>query len=161
MALDTFLKIDGIEGESVVKGMERQIEVLSWSWGMTQQGSAHSGTGAGTGKVNVQDLHFTKVVDKGSPLLMKLCCNGKHLKDAVVTMRKAGDNPVDFVKITLTNVLVSSVSSGGEKEGDQLIESVSLNFSEFRYEYKTQTKDGKAGPAVTTGFNIATNATTA
>lgn len=161
MALDTFLKIDGIEGESIAKGMEKQIEVLSWSWGMTQQGSAHSGTGAGTGKVNVQDLHFTKVVEKSSPLLMKFCCTGKHLKEAKLTMRKAGDNPVDFVVITLTDVLVSSVSSGGGKEGDQLIESVSLNFAEFKYEYKTQTKDGKAGPAVTAGFNIAKNTSTA
>jgi type VI secretion system secreted protein Hcp len=78
MPSDMFMKIDDIEGESVDASHKDQIEVLAWSWVTTQKGSAHSGTGAGAGKVNVGDLSFTKYVDRSSPLLFKLCCNGKH-----------------------------------------------------------------------------------
>ena len=82
MAVDMFMKIDGIKGESGDGKHPEEIDVLSWSWGMSQSGSAHMGGGAGSGKVNVNDLSFTKYIDKSSPDLYLSCCNGKHLKDA-------------------------------------------------------------------------------
>src|SRR5271155_141355 len=78
MAVDMFLKLDGVNGESKDKVHGKEIDVLSWSWGLTNSGSAHVGGGAGSGKVNVQDLCVSKYVDSSSPNLMLACCQGTH-----------------------------------------------------------------------------------
>ena len=78
MAVDIFIKIGDLKGESVDTKHKGEIDVLAWSWGMTQSGTTHTGSGGGAGKVNVQDLSFTKYVDKSTPNLMQYCCNGKH-----------------------------------------------------------------------------------
>ncbi len=70
MAVDMFLKLDGVNGESKDKTHIKDIDVLSWSWGMSNSGSAHVGGGAGSGKVNVQDVSVTKYIDSSSPKLM-------------------------------------------------------------------------------------------
>ena len=85
MAVDMFIKMDGIKGESGDKSHKEEINVLAWSWGMSNSGSAHLGGGAGSGKVNVQDLSLTKYIDKSSPDLMLCCCNGKHIAKAQLT----------------------------------------------------------------------------
>src|SRR5712692_11221584 len=97
MAVDMFIKIGDIKGESVDHAHKEEIDVLSWSWGLSQQGTMHQGGGGGAGKVNVQDLSFTKFVDKASPNLYKFCCSGKHYPEATLTMRKAGDKPLEYL----------------------------------------------------------------
>ena len=120
MSSDMFMKIDDIKGESVDASHKDEIEVLSWSWSATQSGSAHSGTGGGSGKVSVKDLSFTKYADKSSPMLFKLCCNGKHFQSAQLTIRKAGGSkPVEYIKIKLKDGLVSSVTHGGTPADDR------------------------------------------
>jgi len=89
MAVDMFIKIGALEGESTDKTHGKEIDVLAWSWGMSNSGSAHHGGGQGAGKVNVQDLSFTKWIDKSSPDLMLACCNGKHFPEAKLVVRKA------------------------------------------------------------------------
>src|SRR5437763_14257572 len=106
MAVDMFLKIDGVDGESKDKQHAKEIDVLAWSWGLSNSGSAHVGGGAGAGKVNVQDLSFTKYIDKASPDLMLGACNGKHYDNALLTVRKAGEKPLEYLKVTMTEVLV-------------------------------------------------------
>jgi type VI secretion system secreted protein Hcp len=156
MAIDAFLKIEGVTGESVVKGMEGQIDILAWSWGASQSGTMHSATGGGAGKANVQDLTFTHHVDKASPTLLQFCCSGKHFTKATLTMRKAGDNPLNYVVITLENVLISGVSMGGAHGDDRLNETVTLNFSKFSYTYQPQDSTGaKSGGPMTTTYDIA------
>src|SRR5437899_11830504 len=113
MAVDMFIKIDGIKGESADDKHKEEIDVLSWSWGMSQSGSAHMGGGAGAGKVNVNDLSFTKYIDVASPDLYLSCCNRKHLKDAKLVVRKAGEHPLEYTIVTLEAVIVSSASNGG------------------------------------------------
>jgi type VI secretion system secreted protein Hcp len=158
MALDSFLKLGDLKGESVVKGFEDQIQLLAWSWGMSQSGTTHTGSGGGAGKVNVQDLSFTHYVDSASPNLMKACCLGTHYDTGVLTMRKAGGAPLDYVKLTLTDIIVTSVSSGGSGGEDLLSENVSLNFAKFKYEYQPQdAKGGKKGGAITAAYSINTN----
>ena len=163
MAVDMFLKIDGgkIKGESVDDEHPDEIDVLSWSWGMSQSGTTHSGAGGGAGKVNVQDLTFTHYVDKASPNLMKMCCNGEHFNEAVLVVRKAGKSPLTYMKITLKSGIVSSVSTGGSGGEDRLTESVSLNFSEFESTYVPQMPDGSGDAEITVGWNIAKNVETA
>ncbi|SAL06706.1 Hcp1 family type VI secretion system effector [Caballeronia calidae] len=158
MAVDMFLKLGDIKGESQAVGHTDEIEVLSWSWGCSQTGTTHSGTGGGTGTASVQDLTISKYVDKSSPTIVQSCCQGVHMPEAVLTLRKAGGNdPVEYLKITLKEVLISrhSVGSGG---GDQIAENVTLNFAQFCVEYQPQDNNGaKKGGVVTGKWNIPKN----
>jgi type VI secretion system secreted protein Hcp len=156
MASDMFFKIDDIKGESVDSGHPDEIEVQSWNWGMSQSGTAHSGTGAGGGKVSIQDLSFTKYVDKSSPNLIKLCCSGKPFQSAQLTVRKAGGTkPLEYIKIKLSDGLISSVTFGGGHGEERLTETVALNFASFTYEYTPQTKDGGGAGAIPVSWHIA------
>src|SRR3978361_530 len=112
MAVDMFIKIDEIKGESIDKTHKGEVQVLAWSWGLTQSGSTHTGTGGGAGKVNVQDISITKHLDKSSPNLLKLCCTGNRFEECVLTVRKAGEQPVEYIKLTLKEVIISWVSTG-------------------------------------------------
>lgn len=156
MANDMFIKIGKLAGESVDKAHAGDIDVLAWSWGASNSGSAHVGGGAGSGKCNVQDLSFTKYLDKSSPQLMLATCAGTHFDKAVLVVRKAGDKPLEYLKITLTEVLVTSVAygSGGE---DRLTENVTLNFAAVTYEYTPQKADGGKGDAVVTRWDVSEN----
>lgn len=158
MAVDMTIKIDGIKGESKLKDHTDEIDVLSWSWGLSQSGTFHSGGGGGAGKMDAQDLAITKYVDKSSPELMLACSNGKHIKDAVLTVRKAGEKPLDYVTITLEKVLVSSVSTGGSGGEDSLTENVTLNFAKVKVEYQEQDdKGGPKGGKVSYAWNVEEN----
>lgn len=142
MAVDMFLKIDGIKGESKDKAHKDAIDVLAWSWGMSNSGTFHTGSGGGAGKVNVQDLSLTKYIDTASAELQLACCNGKHVKNATLIVRKAGEKPLEYVIIEMTDVLVTSVSTGGSGGEDRLTENVTLNFSKVHFEYKVQDEKG-------------------
>ena len=157
MAVDMFIKIKGIDGESRDDKHKKEIDVLAWSWGLSQSGSAHVGGGAGAGKVNVQDLSFTKYTDSATHALVLACCNGEHIEDAVFVVRKAGKEPLDYIKITLNEVIVSSVSTGGSGGEDRLTENITLNFAKFKLEYTPQKADGTGDAAKTAGWDIAEN----
>lgn len=158
MAIDAFLKIEGVKGESVDKAHKDEIDVLSWSWGMSQSGTMHSGPGGGAGKVSVQDLSVVKYVDRSSPALTQACCVGTHFDKAVLTLRKAGGEPLDYLVITLEEVLVTSVQTGGSAGEERLTQSITLNFAKFKESYQPQNaKGGKEGGAIETGFDIAAN----
>jgi type VI secretion system secreted protein Hcp len=131
MAFDAFLKIEGIDGESTDRDHKGEIEILSWSWGETNTGTSGTGGGGGAGKVSMQDFHFTMQVSKASPELMKACATGKHFKEATLTARKAGQRQQEFLKIKLTDVLVSSYQTDGntkDKEFPLPTDQISLNF---------------------------------
>ncbi|HLD67348.1 MAG TPA: type VI secretion system tube protein Hcp [Pseudomonas sp.] len=159
MAVDMFIKIGDIKGESKDKAHVDEIDVLSWNWGMSQSGNMHLGTGGGSGKVNIQDLTIVKYLDKSSPNLMMACSSGKHYPEAKLTVRKAGgDNQVEYLIITLKEVLISSVSTGGNGGDDRLTETVSLNFAQVLVDYQPQKEDGsKEGGPVKYGWNIRQN----
>jgi type VI secretion system secreted protein Hcp len=158
MAVDIFLKLGDIKGESVDKTYKDAIDVLGWSWGLSQSGTTHEGPGGGSGKVSVQDLSFTKYVDSASHALILAACKGTHFKEATLIVRKAGGNPLEYIKIKLTEVIVTSVSTGGSGGEDRLTENVSLNFGEFSYQYTDQKADGSKGSTKTAAWDIAANA---
>lgn len=161
MAADMFFKIDELKGDSEDAKHKEEIEVLAFSWGASQPGTMHSGTGGGAGKVNVHDLSFTKNIDPTSALLFQNCCNGTHFKKATLTVRKAGGKePVDYLKITFEEIIVSSISTGGSGGPDRLTENVTLNFAKFHIEYKPQKADGTAGAVKEAKWNIPKNAET-
>jgi type VI secretion system secreted protein Hcp len=158
MAIDTFLKLGSIKGESVVKGFEDQIQVLSWGWGMTQSGTMHTASGGGAGKVDVHDLQITKNMDAASPNLALACSKGTHYDTAVLTMRKAGGTALEYVTLTLTDVLVSSYSCSAQGGADVLSDQVSLNFGKYKFSYQPQDNKGaKKGGSIDATYDIAKN----
>ena len=136
---------------------QKDIDVLAWSWGMSNSGSAHTGGGAGAGKVNVQDLSFTKWVDSATPKLALACCDGKHFKDATLVVRKAGEKPVEYIKIKMEEVMITSISTGGSGGEDRLTENVTLNFAKFHVEYQEQKPDGSGQPGGEMGWDVKAN----
>ena len=157
MAVDMFIKIGDVKGESRDKAHKGEIDVLAWSWGCSNSGTAHVGGGAGAGKVNVQDLSLTKYVDAGSPSLILYCCNGKHLPEALLTIRKAGENPLEYLTIKMTEVMITSVSTGGSGGEDRLTENITLNFAKVEVQYTPQDEKGAMGDPIPVGWNIAEN----
>ena len=157
MAVDMFLKIADVEGESKDDAHKNSIDVLSWSWGMNQTGSGHAGGGGGTGKVQVHDVTVTKYVDKSTPDLMLACCNGKHFKEAKITNRKAGENPLEYLVVTMSDVLITSVQTGGQNGNDKIMETLSLNFAKVKVDYAEQTATGGKGATPKMGWDIEAN----
>ncbi|URI08888.1 type VI secretion system tube protein Hcp [Aquincola tertiaricarbonis] len=159
MAVDMFIQIGDIKGESTDKTNAEMIDVLAWSWGMSNSGTTHMGGGGGSGKANVQDLSFTKYIDSSSNALLKSVCEGTHHPKAKLIVRKAGGKPLDYVVLELEEVLVTSVSTGGSGGEDRLTENVSLNFAKFTYKYQPQDEKGaKKGGTKDYAYDIAGNA---
>lgn len=163
-AVDYFLKIDGIDGESTDERHKNEIEILSWSWGETNtatNAAAGRGGGAGAGKVSMQDFHFTTVMSKASPKLFEACATGQHIKEAILTARKAGDagrESQEYLTIRLTDVLISSYQTGGSNgDGGIPVDSFSLNFSKIEFEYKPQKPDGSLDAPVKAGYDLKLN----
>ena len=158
MAVDMFLKLTGIEGESADSTHGGEIDVLSWSWGASQSGTMHLGSGGGSGKVSVQDVSVTKYVDSSSNALLKHCHTGAHIDEGVLTVRKAGGSPVEYIIITMKKLIVSSVSMGGSGGEDRLTENVTLNFAEVECNYQPQDDEGAPdGGTIDMTWNIEAN----
>jgi len=157
-AVDYFLKIEGIEGESQDAKHKGEIDLESWSWGETQSGSHSAGGGGGAGKVSMQDFHFVMRVNKSSPKLLLACASGEHFKKATLTCRKAGKEQQEFLKIVFSDLLVSSFQTGGSGHGDVVpMDQISINYSKMEYEYKEQKPDGTLGGAIKAGWDLKQN----
>ena len=155
MAVDYFLKIEGIEGESMDHKHKNEIDLLSFSWGETQTGSHAVGGGGGAGKVSMQDFHFVMKTNKASPKLLIACATGDHIKKAVLTCRKAGKEQQEFLKYTFHDLLVSSYQTGGSSSGDEIpLDQISLNYTKVEYEYREQQADGTLKGPVKVGYDL-------
>jgi type VI secretion system secreted protein Hcp len=155
MAVDYFLKIKGIEGESHDHKHKNEIDVQSFSWGETQTGTHAGGGGGGAGKVSMQDFHFVMKHNKASPKLMLACANGEHIGEALLTCRKAGKEQQEFMKIKFYELLVSSYQTGGSSSGDEIpMDQISLNYAKIEYEYKEQAADGTLGGPIKAGYDL-------
>jgi type VI secretion system secreted protein Hcp len=139
--VDYFLKIDGIEGESSDRDHKGEIEIVSFSWGLSQLGDASGGGGAGGGKATLQDFHFTASFNKASPQLMLACANGQHIKQGTLTGRAGGKGTQEFYKVKLNDIIISSYQTAGSEgeapPGDQF----SLNFAKI--EFNTASGDSR------------------
>ncbi len=160
MAMDQFLELDGIKGESTDKVHKEKIDVLAWSFSGSNSGSAHQGGGAGSGKSSFSDLSITKYIDKSSPVLWKCVSTGEHIPKGTLYVRKAGGKaPIEYWKIEMTECLVTSLSTGGSGGEDRLTENVALNFAKFKVIYQEQKPDGsKEGGEIPFTYDIAGNA---
>ena len=157
-AVDYFLKIDGVEGESKDDRHKGEIDVESWSWGQTNSGSHATGGGGGAGKVSMQDFHFTMKTNKASPKLMLYCASGEHIKEAKLVCRKAGTEQREYLTVTLNDLLVSAYQTGGSSAADTLpADQISLNFSKVKVEYREQDARGALGGAASAGWDLKAN----
>lgn len=158
MAGNTFINIKGVVGESVDARHVGEIDVLAWNWGMSQSASQPgAGGGGGAGKVAIHDLSFSKHTDKASPILMKYCATGRHVASAVLTVRKPGSQPLEYVKMTMADVIIASVITGASGGDGPLTEHVVLKFAKVTFEYVPQKADGSGDIPVKLGWDIAAN----
>jgi type VI secretion system secreted protein Hcp len=152
---DIFLKIVGITGESQDAQHRGEIEIDSWRWRISQPSSMMSGSGGGAGKATINDLSFVHQIDRSSPNLMRYCLTGRHIPEVVLTTRKAGGTPLDFLKITMGDVVITSVEPAIYE--DHYAERVGLSFSRVKHEYKVQDISGVSAGVVTASFDIKEN----
>lgn len=156
MASDIFAKIGDIKGESLDDKHKDEIDIMSFSWGLTQAGSLAAGGGGGSGKAQFQDFHFTTSVSKASPKLFLSCATGEHIKDATITVRKAGKGQQEYIVIKMSDVLISSYQTGGT--GEQVpTDQVSMAFAKIEYSYTPQKADGSSDAAITAGWDLKAN----
>ena len=157
MAASTFAKIGDIKGESLDSKHKDEVEVLSWSWGVTNSGAIRAGSGGGTGKATFNDFNFTHHVDKASPSLLKACASGKHIKEATITVRKAGKGQQEFLIIKMSDVLITGVSPSGAADAAATAEHVALQFAKVDLEYKPQKPDGSLAAGLHFKYDIKGN----
>jgi type VI secretion system secreted protein Hcp len=153
--IDSYLKIDGVDGESKHKGAEGQIEVQTFSWGIENASNSTVGGGSGVGKAVPGVFAFMHLYDKASPTLSKCCASGKHLANAKLTVSKAGEGQKEFLTATMKQVMVVSVALSGSSGGD-LSESVCLSYADIEFEYKPQDDKGALGGGVKFGLDVKT-----
>ena len=153
MAIDCFIKFDGVEGESSNKDHKGEVEVLSWRWDAASTGQV-GGTSTGKGKTVAGPLSFVHLYDKASPLLAKQCAAGKLFKTVVLTSRKAGEGQKDFLQVSLKEVQVASVQPSGA-DGGEIIETVTLIYRDIEFAYKPQDGKGGLGAEVKFGWDVA------
>jgi type VI secretion system secreted protein Hcp len=158
-AVDYFLKIAGIDGESTDAAHKGEVDIESWSWGESNPGSAlAAGGGAGAGKVAMNDFSFVMKLNKASPKLFLACAQGEHIKTAWLTARRAGaGKEADyFLKWSFADLLISSYQTGASG-GELPLEQISFNFAKIEVEYKEQKPDGSFAPAIKAGWDLKTN----
>ena len=155
MAVDVFLKLGDIKGESKDSKHAGEIDVLSWSWGVSQTGTMAHGGGGGAGKANFSDLNIMHALDKASPVLMSKCATGEHIKEATLVSRKAGKGQQEYLIIKMNDILITSVQPSGSSEHP--MESVSMNFAKVNMEYKPQKEDGTLDAGLHFKYDIKAN----
>ena len=157
MASDIFLKVDGIKGESTDINHKDEIEVLSWSWGVTQTSGSSVGGGASSGKPSISELVVGKLVDKASPDLFRSCLTGKHIKNVELSERRAGAGKNDFLTITLKDAIISGVHDSSGGEAARPTESISIAFAKVIYEYVPQKPNGLPGTPLVLKWDVKAN----
>ncbi|WP_420382730.1 Hcp family type VI secretion system effector [Novosphingobium sp.] len=152
--VDMFLKIDGISGESQDSAHKGEIEIDSFTWGVSNIGTASSGSGLGSGKASFQDFTVIKNADAATPVLMQNCATGTHIKNAVLTIRKAGGKKLEYYKVKFTDLLISSFSNAGSGDNSVPIESISINYTKIQIAYTQQQQDGSGGAVSNGGYDL-------
>jgi type VI secretion system secreted protein Hcp len=156
MTHEVFVKLEGIDGESKQVDHKGWIDVLGFSYSVTQSASMHSGGGGGVGKADFGPVLFTHYLDKASPNLFKYCAAGKHIPKVTFSVCKAGDGSKEFAKIALTDVIVANVSPGGAS-GSGMTETVAMSYAKIETTVKEQMDDGTMGAGVDGNWNVKEN----
>ncbi|MGE9551087.1 Hcp family type VI secretion system effector [Erwinia amylovora] len=157
MAIDMFMKVDGVTGESKDSNHTGWTDITSFTWGATQPGNMAVGGGGGAGKVNFEDLSVTALIDKSVTAILKNCASGKHLSKVELSICKAGGTQIEYVKITLEDVLIASVHYTGADTGDTVGITYGFQASKIKQQYWEQSSSGGKGAESSAGWNIKEN----
>ncbi|CAI0797482.1 type VI secretion system tube protein Hcp [Serratia ficaria] len=157
MAIDMFLKVEGISGESKDSNHKSWIDVLSFSWGASQPGNMGVGGGGGTGKVRYEDLQVFAFIDKSTPAILKYCSSGKHIAKVDLSICKAGGGQVEYAHIQLEDVLVTSAQFTGVDNGGEVNVVYTFQASKVKLQYWEQASQGNKGAESTAGWDIKQN----
>ncbi len=155
--VDAFLKIPEIPGESQDATHAGEFDLQGFAFSLAQSGSMAMGGGGGVGQASFSDIPITTYVGKSSPELFLRCASGKHFGKAEIVVRKAGDDPFEYLKIVLEDVMVSSYNVSPGSGGELAMENWSLNFAKISYAYNPQKKDGTGEGWITKWYNVKTN----
>ncbi|WP_333903962.1 type VI secretion system tube protein Hcp [Achromobacter insolitus] len=151
------MKIDGANGESKDANHKDWTDIVSFSWGATQPGNLASGGGLGAGKASFNDLHVVARIDKAAPAVMKHCASGKHLSKIELSMCKAGGEQIEYSKITLEDVLVSSVQISGDRSSEGVVVNFAFQAAKVKQQYWEQTDKGGKGAESLVAWDIKQN----
>lgn len=154
MANDIFLKIDGIKGEATDVNHPNEVEILSWTWGVSESFISSAGSGVVGGIPKIANLVVSKQVDKASPNLLRACLKVKHIKDVVLTQRRPGAGKVNFLTITLQDVLIASLNDVEPGAAATPTETVAFNFAKVIYEYVPKKPNGQPDTPVTLKWDV-------
>jgi len=160
MAFDSFLKIDGIPGESTDHKHKDWVEILSFNHALNQPASAtaSSAGGGSAERCNHADFSISKLVDRASPKLYEYCCTGKHIKDVTLELCRAGGDKMRYLEVKMEEVIISSVSPTGSSGGEFPSEAVSFNYGKIKWVYTQQKRaDGSGGGNVSGGWDLTAN----
>jgi type VI secretion system secreted protein Hcp len=157
MASNIFLKIDGIKGESTDVNHPNEVEVLSWSWGVSELFISSIGSGIVGGKPNIGNFVITKELDKASPNLLRACLKVTHIKEVVLTQRRAGAGKLNFLTITLQDVLISSLNDSEDGVALRPTENIVFVFAKVIYQYVPQKPSGLPDTPVTLKWDVKAN----
>jgi type VI secretion system secreted protein Hcp len=154
-----FLKLAGITGESTHAAHKGEIDVESWSWGVSNTSSSSGGGGGGgggAGKASFQDFHFVSRISKASPALFTSCASGSHIKEALLSGVRGAGKGTDYLKYKLRDVVVTSLMQS-DNDADPPVEQFSLSFAKVEWSYTPQSQSGKLEPPVTAGWDLKAN----
>ena len=157
MAVDMFLKLGSVTGASKDKIHANEINVLAWSGGLTNSGSTQGGSDAGIGRVSLQGLKVTKFADRSTPNVMPACCDGSHFDGAQLAVRKAGGFPVEYLKVQMSKMFVTRVSTEDSYSDSRLTENVMLNFERVTVDYTPPDEKGAACKPIPFALDFAGN----
>jgi type VI secretion system secreted protein Hcp len=154
---ECFLRVDGVQGDSADARHRGEIELLSWSLGLTTPVAATSaGAAATVGRADFQPLRVTQRIDRAVPALVQIGASGRHVQSAVLSCRRPGREAADYLKITLQDVLVSGVRLGDSADAPPGAE-ITLAYGRISIEYRQQMPDGSLGPAAIGGWDVRAN----
>jgi type VI secretion system secreted protein Hcp len=160
MPSNIFAKLQDIKGESLDSKHKDEIDVLSFSWGLVNTAPPPAGGGGASGKPSFHDIAFVHNIDRASPLLMKACATGSHIKTATLTSRKAGKEQHEYMIYKFHDLLITSVAHGGAAgQADPGAETVTMSFAKVEFQYTVQKIDGSPGGTIAFKYDLKTNKT--
>lgn len=157
MAVDIFLQVEGVSGESQDSNHKGWIDALSYTWGASQPGNVAVGGGGGAGKVTYRDLSVQALIDKATPTLLTYCSSGKHVTKVILSVCKAGGTQIEYSRITLEDVLITLTEFNGVSNTDTIAVNYNFQAAKVSLKYWIQTEKGGKGAEVSGGWNIKKN----
>ena len=155
MAVDYFLKLDGIQGESDDANHKNDIQIMSWSWGASQVSSVAGTGGSGAGKADLSDFSIMTNFDKATPKFFKSICHGQHIKTGQLQAIKAGGNGKPYLKVDFEELYVSSLQISASSEIPTI--SVSFSYNQIKIDYSTQNEQGILTTTGAVTYNVKQN----